>query len=967
MDEGGAVLMDPEFDACEKPGRLAHWLAAVVALVSRRPYLALLITAMTCVACGFYTWTKLTYLTHRNDLISNKKDYLKRWHRYVEEFGDDDDMVVVVRGGSREQIQNTLDDIAAEIEAKPDRFHRLFYKVDLRPLQARALLYLPTEQIRGIQNYLQGLSLLLEPPVLGTIFDKWVGWRNLSLQQLLRESERRLAVLDPDRPNPEAEGFFRQFDAINRGACDYLACEPRYRNPWINPAPLATGLGDAEAFSTPKYFFTDDGSLAYLLVSAIPEKESGNFTASQQCIGELREIIERMRTKHAGVEIGLTGLPVLENDEMVASQNDSAFASWLALIGVALLYLVVYRGYRYPLMTVGALMVGTIWALGWVTLTVGHLNILSTAFAVMLIGMGDYGVLWVTRFGQERQAGRGIADAMRQTALHVGPSIATAAAATALAFFAAMLADLKAVSELGWIAGCGVLLCALSCFVVTPALLAIFDFRIHCAGDSATQILSLREHQECRREWLGWLMGKPRYVVIAFAGVTLLLAISASRIRYDHNLLNMQAQSLESVKWEKTLIEHTTGSSWFAVNWTTTPEEALALKAKYEQLPEVSKVMTIASLIPRDQERKIESLRDIQYRLRKLPNRGETLDHAAPNLAEIRQTGTRVLKALAKANHDRPNGVLEKLEKSLRLLLTAIEPRRVDDANADDSDEPTPLVDVPSVVYHLRRYEELMTRDLADDLHRLRDASVPAPIRIEELPVYLRERNIGKNGKWLVRVFSKENLWNFEPLARFVQQVSKVDPETTGKPFTTLEGLKAMQNGFLWAGVYALIAMVLVLYFDFGTVKHMLVALLPLGMGLVATLGFMAIFNVPLNPANMIALPLILGVGADNGVHVLHDFRSRDRKQRYRLSHATGQGIMVAALTTILGFGTLMFAQHRGMASLGLFLAIGVTCCMVTALVFLPALLHVLGRRDKSKDGPMTLPMPAAERRSEAA
>src|SRR5205823_10108017 len=114
--------------------------------------------------------------------------------------------------------------------------------------------------------------------------------------------------------------------------------------------------------------------------------------------------------------------------------------------------------------------------------------------------------------------------------------------------------------------------------------------------------------------------------------------------------------------------------------------------------------------------------------------------------------------------------------------------------------------------------------------------------------------------------------------------------------------------------------------------------------------------GVDLNPANMIAFPLILGVGADNGVHVMHDYRDRNRGKRYALSYATGRGIMVAALTTILGFGTLMIAQHRGLASLGLALTLGVTCCMGTALVFLPALLYVMGKPKKPADA-VTLPM----------
>src|SRR5207244_2588278 len=167
----------------------------------------------------------------------------------------------------------------------------------------------------------------------------------------------------------------------------------------------------------------------------------------------------------------------LENDEMALSDVDSERASWLALLGVAVLYFAVYRGFRFPLLTVASLVAGTLWALGWATVTVGHLNILSSAFAVMLIGMGDYGVLIVTHYEDERKAGRGVLDATKRATAAVGPSILTAATGTALAFFAAMLADFTAVAELGWIAGCGVLLCAFACFTVLPALLVLTDRR----------------------------------------------------------------------------------------------------------------------------------------------------------------------------------------------------------------------------------------------------------------------------------------------------------------------------------------------------------------------------------------------------------------------------------------------------------------------------------------------------------
>src|SRR5207253_8413601 len=138
--------------------------------------------------------------------------------------------------------------------------------------------------------------------------------------------------------------------------------------------------------------------------------------------------------------------------------------------------------------TVCTLLVGIAWSLGWLTLTVGHLNILSATFAVMLIAMGDYGVLWVTRYEQARRQGMDVRAALVHTATHVAVGNLTAATAAALAFFAAMLGDFRAVAELGWIAGCGVLLCALACFTVLPAVLTLADRRgLLAAGEQGSR------------------------------------------------------------------------------------------------------------------------------------------------------------------------------------------------------------------------------------------------------------------------------------------------------------------------------------------------------------------------------------------------------------------------------------------------------------------------------------------------
>ncbi len=900
----------------EETGLVPRLVAAVAQLGWRFPWLVLTGTALSCILCLWYTYANLTYENQRNDLHGKEKAYFQRWEQYVKEFGDDDDMVVVVQGKDRGQMIAAMEDLASQIEQKPDLFDRLFYKVDLRSLRNRALLFLPPEQIRLIQDNLSGMNLLLEVPVLGGI-DPLFGWKSLNLMQLLHEGERRATTLGGDRTlTPNSDLFLKQLNAICENAAAVLTSPAAYKNPWQSILPSQPQQQDLMA--EPQFFFSEDGTLAFLLVR--PFKEAGSFTFAQKSIDALRDLIAQTTPRYAGMDFGLTGLPVLENDEMVASQSDSNFAGWLALIGVALLYLVVYRGIRYPFMTVTALLVGTAWALGWTTLTVGHLNILSSAFAVMLIGMGDYGVLWVTRFGEERRAGSDLAQAMRKTAMNVGPSILTAALATALAFYAAMLADLKAVAELGWIAGSGVLLCAFSCFIVVPPLLALLEKRFQTkVEEDAPAILSLKEHQADHRPWLPWLSRRPRWVIVGSLVATVILSYFALNIRYEHNLLKLQAQNLPSVQWEQTLIAHTAGASWHALSYTTTPEEVIALKNRYEKLPEVSRVVEVASLVPRDQDRKLEQLKDIQTRLRRLPERGALISRPVPEPEEIKRTAGNLIDLLVVLKDSR---VAQDLVGNLKKLSDQLS-----------------AMDRETCAIGLQKFEQFLTRDLAEDLYRLKEVTTAAPIRIADLPECLRERYISKNGKWLLRVFAKDCLWDYGPLKDFTAQIHTVDPDATGKPFTTLEGLRAMKHGFLWAGLYALIAMVLVLLLDFGNVKHTLIALLPLGMGMVATLGLMVLAGYSLNPANMIAFPLILGVGADNGVHVMHDYRSRGKGNSYFLASSTGRGIMVAALTTILGFGTLMIASHRGLASLGLILTLGVTCCMLTALVFLPALL----------------------------
>ncbi|MFO0796882.1 MAG: MMPL family transporter [Gemmataceae bacterium] len=882
------------------PDRLTRLVAAVVAAVSRRPRLTLAVCLSLAAASVALAATRLDYRTQRNDLLSADKPGQQRWQRYLDAFGEDDDMVVVAEGPDRARMAAALDAVAERLKQRPELFDRVFHRTDLRGLHDRALLFLSTDQIAAVKARVERME-----PLLGSLSS--LAWQRLNLSSLLASAT--VALESESEPGPADADLLAQMPAVARAAAATLRDPAAYRNPWAVAGPRTADRDDERRLTEPQYNLTPDGSLCVLLCR--PRTAGQSFTPAKEANEALRAILAEVGPTFPDVKLGLTGLPVLETDEMVRSDEDSRRASWLALVGVALLYFVVYRGLRYPLLTVGSLLVGTAWALGWATLTVGHLNILSATFAVMLIGMGDYGVLWVARFDEGRRLGLDGEAALRYTAGHAGPGIVTAAATTALAFFATTLADFQAVAELGWIAGSGVLLCAISCLTVVPAALAL---RATPRAAEATPPLQF----PTAGAWLPGLAGRPRRVLLGGAGLLGLAAVCATRLGYDHNLLNMQAKDLDSVQWEHRLIERSAGMTWDALGVARTPAEAARLRAAFEALPEVGKVVEVASLVPADQGAKLPLVAAIQERLKTLKPVDQVPPPRVSSPAAVRDWTDRL--RLAAGKH--PD--LARAVDELRAALDA--------APADAADR-------------LAAFDRCLVADLATDLNRLKAVSRPAPIAWAEVPEALRERYVGANGEFLVRAFARESLWDHDALRRFTAAAAAVHPEATGKSFRTLDGLDQMKRGFERAGLYALAAIVAVLLLDLRRVADVLLALAPLGAGALLTLGAMGLFGVPLNPANMIALPLVVGVGVDNGVHVLHDYRDRRGRVPYLLGAATGRGVLVAALTTVLGFGTLTTARHVGMASLGLALTVGVTCCTAAALLGLPALLRVLDER----------------------
>ena len=243
--------------------------------------------------------------------------------------------------------------------------------------------------------------------------------------------------------------------------------------------------------------------------------------------------------------------------------------------------------------------------------------------------------------------------------------------------------------------------------------------------------------------------------------------------------------------------------------------------------------------------------------------------------------------------------------------------------------------------HRIRKYQQGMAADLFGRLRTLQAASTPELPQVSDLPESVVSRFVGRSGHYLMKVYSKANIWEVGPMGQFVKDVRSVDPEATGNPLQVYEASWQMKRSFEQAACYALLMIVIVVLCDFRSLNHTLLAALPMAVGLLQTLGLMGLLDIPLNPANMIVLPLTLGIGMESGINLLHELRCQ--RGRYR---GPGNAVMVAvvvnSLTTMVGFGALMIANHQGLQSLGRVLTISMGCCLLSSLL-LPNLL-VLGR-----------------------
>jgi hypothetical protein len=414
------------------------------------------------------------------------------------------------------------------------------------------------------------------------------------------------------------------------------------------------------------------------------------------------------------------------------------------------------------------------------------------------------------------------------------------------------------------------------------------------------------------------------------------LALVAARwVTFDDNLLRLQAEGVESVRWERRLLADTGRSALSALATAGTLEELRRKAEAFARLPTVARVDSILAVLPDRQADKLPLIRSLASTLAPLPATEPPAFTAAELLGPVESLGRRLAVAVREAPTPPPE--LRRLQALAERLGGAL--RR----------PPEPAAEAA-----LATLQRELAQDFEQRVQRLQANLDARAVGVEDVPAALRRRHVGASGRFLMRIQPAIDVWPHDGATRFVGELRTVDAEVTGAPVVTYESIRLMKRGYLEGTVYAVLAVLVLTALMFRNPREVLAAALPLALGLCWTLGVMPLAGLSFDLGNVWSLPLLLGIAAEYGVTLVMRFRDAGPADLPAIPRATMLAILLNGLTTIAGFGSLLVAHHRGIFGLGLLLTIGTTASLVVALLVLPTLYglaHPRRRRARPGDG----------------
>lgn len=885
----------------------ARWLRRLSDAVYDHPrwffYSQMLLTA----GCIFYIATHLGFSTRRSDLISAQAKYQRDFIRFQQDFQIQDSLVATVESESRDKNREFVERVAARLGKEPGLFRNIYYKGDLKSMGPKALLFLPEKVLEELEQAIHANRPLIETfsraNNLNTLFE-------LVNRQLIRLGESQPRALDED-------SFVRALPALER-VVRLATRSVAHQSPLYAPGIEAL-FGDKQSADEQSiYLIFGRGRIYMLTVQAADKNNEG------AAVSRLREIVEQTRPEVPGVNAGITGQPVLEFDEMQQARHDTDLAAAVSLVLSALIFIYGYHEFRRPLMATFSLLVGIAYTLAFAALTVHRLNILSITLVPILIGLGiDFGVHLIARYEEELRRGAIRQTAMRKALAFTGVGIFTSGFTMAGAFFAMILTDFKGIREMGLISGVGLLVCLIPMMTLLPVLL-VQGKPVPASETPPSRAGRRRQHLE--RICLNW----PWTILICGIFFTFFSVWQFSKVRFDYNLLNLQTPELAAVELEKKLLESGSGSLLYCAVTANSLPEALQIEQKLKGLPSIASVVSLAPYLTEDQQGKLSAVARIKAEIAAfhmpLPNTEPV------NLQKLERTIAELESYLAVARERlRSAGSADPLERRVASLSEALELFRKSIQN-DDS----------QTAANLAAFQRGILADLSEVISIIARQRDDERLRIEDLPAFLRDFFISRTGKFLVQAYPKGDVWQRETQEKFLRELRAVAPNATGSPVQFYEYTTMVKESFQKAALYAVGVIAIMIFLHFRKLASVLLAFLPVLLGSCWTLGLMGLLHIPFNPVNIMSLTLVIGIGVTSGIHILN--RLAEEANPGILSRSTGKAVLVSALTTMAGFGSLTVAKHQGIASLGAVMLIGTGMCMVASLAFLPAVLTLLSR-----------------------
>ncbi len=621
------------------------------------------------------------------------------------------------------------------------------------------------------------------------------------------------------------------------------------------------------------------------------------------------------------VNVSITGEAGLEDDELLGMSSGTFNASIFSIVLVCAILLVAYRSFLLMIATFITLSLGMVFCGVFAAASVKDLNLISVAFAVSNIGLGvEYAIHFCLRYRDNLLHHIQPERALRSTLTSTSPSLILCAGTTAIGLYAFIPTDYQGVSELGLLAGTSLFICLAVTLTALPVLLKLIPASLSNAianNDTAkhSPLSAFSEHMAT----MTLHYAKP--IAIGTGVLTLISILLVFKVKTDFNPINLRDPNTESVIAFKELIKDSETSPMTLTILAKTEQQAKELQQQLAKIPTVDKTISLYDFIPTEQDAKLAIIEEISMLLGSEGQGFPPLKYDVDPTDSIKHLIKSIKTTLPTKTDSHEISALNAFQQTLEDLLLELNTRLEPDRRLFIETTQTALLGtLPKVM-----------NDLVGGLN-------PKEVTLEQLPPDLRERWLSNSGWHRVQIFPKYDLNDLTNLEQFITEVQSVYPETTDLPIMYWESMKEVIGAFQTAIVIALITIATLLFVIRRSIVDTLLVMTPLILAGLFTMASTVLTGTPINFANIIALPLLLGLGVDNGIHMVEKLHHSLSEEQNIYRSSTARAMFYGALTTASSFAGLAFSPHQGIASMGLIITMGIFWIMTCTFVVLPAL-----------------------------